>query len=68
MFWYLVSTAPMELSYWKGDPPEWTTEMVGTNTVVNSIVYNGVDPYTLPENTILADSENLYNVGDPFNG
>lgn len=66
--WYLVATAPQELSYWKGNPPSWVTEMVGINTVTNTIDYNGVDEYTPPEDNKLAESENLYVVGDLFEG
>ena len=68
MAWYLVATAPQELSYWKGEPSEWVTEIVATNTVVNTIVYDGVSEYNPPENTMLAESETIYNIGDPFNG
>lgn len=68
MAWYLVATAPQELSYWKGEPSEWVTEMVATNTVINTIVYDGTSPYTPMENTMLVESSNTYNIGDPFNG
>lgn len=70
MAWYLVTTAPQELSYWKTTNPEeapvWVTEMVGINIVSNSIVYDGVSPYTPPENNRLAESSNAYSIGDSF--
>lgn len=66
--WYLVATAPQELSYWKGMPATWTTEVVESNTVTNVIDYDGVSEYNPPEDNMLAESQNVYVVGDLFHG
>ena len=71
--YYLVNIASQELSYWKANadpsqPATWVTETVAGNTVCNVIAYDGVSPYTPPENMTLNSSDNVYNIGDAYNG
>jgi len=68
MQWAIVSTQPMMLSYWVWDEASqqqiWTTSEMPTNTVMNLVVYDGVSPYTPPDNTVLMQVDDSKQVGD----
>lgn len=68
MKWALVCINPMMLSYWVYDNDQeqyvWTTAEVPANTIVNIIIYDGVSPYTPPDNTQLMQVDDSLQIGD----
>ncbi len=57
MEWALVCINPMSLSYWVYDSGlgqyVWTTAIVPGNTIINIVIYDGISPYSPPDNTQL---------------
>ena len=45
---------------------EWVNVLVPPGTVLNSIVYNGTDPYTPPQGSELKQIPNTYQIGDYY--
>ena len=68
MKWALVCIEPMIFSRWVYDETEqqyiWTTSEVPANTITNIINYDGVSPYTPPENNELLEVEDNKQIGD----
>ena len=69
MQWALVATAEQSLSYWVSNqdptqPATWETATVEAGTIVNLIVYDGVSPYTPPDNTALMQVPDTAQIGD----
>jgi len=77
MKWALVATAEQELGLWIlvdtgeldlfGNPVfenQWVVKEVPAGTIMNIIVYDGISPYTPPENMILMEVSDDAQIGD----
>jgi hypothetical protein len=69
MQWALVATTEQELSYWAlnedpTQPANWVTITAEPGTIVNLIVYDGVSPYSPPDNTALMQVPDNAQIGD----
>lgn len=70
LYWYLVNIEPQNLTYMVYDEDLGmnveTTILAPSNTVFNTIVYDGEAPFTPPTNMVLKSSENRYRIGSLF--
>lgn len=65
MAWALICTIPTSVTVgYPNQEPYWRRVIVPSGSIVNMIAYDGVAPYTPPQNTVLREVPDTAKIGD----